>query len=292
MINLQNISFGYKKNAWSRSYVPLFESLDFQMEAGNIYGLLGKNGAGKTTLLKIIAGLIFPKDGEATVMGFTPKDRHPDFLADLYFIHEEMYVPELTVQAYENLYAPFYPRFDHAQFDAHLNEFGLTKDKKMKAFSYGQKKKVLLSFGLASNCRLLILDEPTNGLDIPSKSQFRKLLATSITDDRVFIISTHQVRDMSNLIDPIVILENGKIIFQENIIDITQKLSFNIQNSMSEPDGALYSERVPGGYRVVSENFDGDETDVDIEALFNTVVTNKEKMNNLFSNTQKSKSTF
>ena len=292
MINLQNISFGYKKNAWSRSYVPLFESLDFQMEAGNIYGLLGKNGAGKTTLLKIIAGLLFPKAGETNVMGFTPKDRHPDFLADLYFIHEEMYVPDLTVTAYENLYAPFYPRFDHAQFDAHLNEFGLTKDKKMKTFSYGQKKKVLLSFGLASNCRLLILDEPTNGLDIPSKSQFRKLLATSITDDRAFIISTHQVRDMSNLIDPIIILENGKIIFQENIMDIMKKLSFSIQNNPSESSETLYSERVPGGYRIVSENLDGDETDVDIEALFNTVVTNKEKMNNLFKNIKKSKSTF
>jgi len=252
------------------------------MEAGNIYGLLGKNGAGKTTLLKIIAGLLFPKEGQATVMGYTPKERHPDFLADLYFIHEELYIPELTVQAYENLYAPFYPRFDYAQFDAHLNEFGLTKDKKMTAFSYGQKKKVLLSFGLASNCRLLILDEPTNGLDIPSKSQFRKLLATSITDDRAFIISTHQVRDMSNLIDPIIILENGKIIFQENIMDVTQKLSFSIQNSLSKPEGTLYDERVPGGYRIVAENFDGDETDVDIEALFNTVVTNKEKITHLF----------
>jgi len=276
MIHLSNVSFGYKKSR------PLFKSLNLNVEKGNIYGLLGKNGAGKTTLMKIIAGLLFPKMGEVNVMGFTPQDRSPNFLADVYFIHEEHYVPNIKVSTYEKTYAPFYPKFDHAQFESHLNEFGLERNRNMTEMSYGQKKKVLLSFGLACNSSLLILDEPTNGLDIPSKSQFRKLLAKSITDERSFIVSTHQVRDMANLIDPIIILEDGEIIFQENLWDVSKKLFFDISYSTAEPEGVLHAERLPGAYRTVTENLTGEESEVELEALFNTIITNREKISELF----------
>jgi len=276
MIDLSNVSFGYKKNK------PLFNSLNLEIEKGNIYGLLGKNGAGKTTLMKLIAGLIFPKGGDINVMGFTPQNRHPNFLADVYFIHEELYAPQIKVSTYEKIYAPFYPNFDHAKFKNHLNEFGLEKNKVLTKMSYGQKKKVLLSFGLACNSRLLILDEPTNGLDIPSKSQFRKLLAQSISDERTFIVSTHQVRDMANLIDPIIILEDGEIIFQQNLWDVSKKLFFDISYSTAEPEGVLHAERLPGAYRTVSQNLTGEESEVELEALFNTVITNREKISELF----------
>lgn len=278
MIHLKNVSFGYKKNK------PLFSSLDLQVEKGNIYGLLGKNGAGKTTLMKLIAGLIFPQGGELDVMGYTPQDRNPNFLADVYFIHEEHYVPKIKVSTYEKIYTPFYPNFSHEQFEEYLGEFGLEKNRKLHEMSYGQKKKVLLSFGLACNSRLLILDEPTNGLDIPSKSQFRKLLAKSITDDRTFIISTHQVRDMANLIDPIIILEDGEIIFQENLYEVSKKLFFDISYRTAEPEGVLHAERLPGAYRTVTENLTGEESEIELEALFNTVVFNREKISELFKN--------
>jgi len=278
MIHLENVSFHYKKNK------PLFKSLDLNLASGNIYGLLGKNGAGKTTLMKIIAGLIFPKGGKLDVMGFTPQDRLPQFLHDVYFIHEEIYVPKIKVSTYEKIYAPFYPNFDHKEFDAHLTEFGIDKNRKMTEMSYGQKKKVMLSFGLACNSRLLILDEPTNGLDIPSKSQFRKLLAKSINDNRTFVVSTHQVRDMANLIDPIIILEDGEIIFQENLWDVSKKLFFDISYSVTEPQGVLHAERLPGAYRTVTENKTGEESEVELEALFNAIVFNREKITELFKN--------
>jgi len=278
MIHLSKVYFAYKKNR------PLFKSIDLKVEKGNIYGLLGKNGAGKTTLMKIIAGLLFPKTGEINVMGFKPQDRHPQFLADVYFIHEEHYVPNIKVSTYEKIYAPFYPNFDHTEFESHLKEFGLERNRNMTEMSYGQKKKVLLSFGLACNSRLLILDEPTNGLDIPSKSQFRKLLAKSISDERSFIVSTHQVRDMANLIDPIIILEDGEIIFQENLWDVSKKLFFDISYSTAEPQGVLHAERLPGAYRTVTENLTGEESEVELEALFNTIITNREKITSLFKN--------
>jgi len=277
MIKLNDVSFYYNKRK------PLFTGLDLEIEQGSIYGLLGKNGAGKTTLLRIIAGLLFPKGGECTVMDYIPANRHPDFLADLYYVSEEIHIPPMKIDTFASVYAPFFPRFSDEDFTRYLNEFEIDRSQKMSDLSYGQKKKVNLSFGLATNCKLLILDEPTNGLDIPSKSQFRKTLASAINDERTFIISTHQVRDMANLIDPIIILENSKIIFQESVMDITDKLSFRLQFDKPDPETTLFSERVPGGYQVVGFNADGEETDVELESLFNAVVMNKQKMIKLFS---------
>lgn len=276
MITANNLSFSYSKKQ------PLFSHLDLQIPTGNIYGLLGKNGAGKTTLLRLIAGLLFPKDGDISVMGYSPQQRIPEFLSDVFFVAEEMHIPALKISDFEKIYAPFYPKFDTNAFQNYLREFEITTDKKMTNLSYGQKKKAMMSFGLATNCSLLILDEPTNGLDIPSKSQFRKLLAGAITDDRTFIISTHQVRDMANLIDPIIILDDSKIIFQQSLEDITRKLHFELLYSISTPEEAIYSERVPGGYMVVTENHEGLDSEADLEVLFNTVISNKNKMAEMF----------
>ncbi len=276
MIHLQDIHFSYKRGA------ELFRGLDLKIEGGSICGLLGKNGAGKSTLMKIIAGLLFPQAGTAEVLGFQPSIRNVDMLSQLYYIPEELYLPELTVKQYRDMFGVFYPQFSNEQFDTYLQSFDFTADAKINKLSHGQKKKVIISFGLATNCPLLILDEPTNGLDIPSKSQFRKVLAGAITDDRCFLISTHQVRDIANLIDPIVILESSKIVFQEAVYDTVDKLYFGIHQGASEPDGVLYHERAPGGYQIVRENRGGEYSEIDIEALFNAVLAEPQKIEELF----------
>ncbi len=281
MITINQLNFHYKKRS------PLFSDLDLNVESGNICGLLGKNGAGKTTLLKLIAGLAYPKSGNLTVNGYNPADRLPAFLADLYIVPEEFYAPAMKINQFEKVYGAFYPKFSAEQFDTYLREFEIDRNNRMNKLSYGQKKKVLLSFGLATNSSLLILDEPTNGLDIPSKSQFRKLLAGSIDDDKCYIISTHQVRDMINLIDPVIILEDGKVIFQATIEEITNKLHFGLHFQESLIHDALYAERTPGGYLAVTPNITGEETEVDLEVLFNAVVTNKSRMQELFNRTLK-----
>ena len=276
MIQIQNVDFHYKKKT------PLFQALDLNIPAGNIYGLLGKNGAGKTTLLKLIGGLIFPKSGGIEVMGFKPENRFPAFLSDIFFMPEELYIPNIKISTFEKIYSPFYPKYSAEQFQKYLEEFAIPKDKKFTGLSQGQKKKALLGFGLATNSRLMILDEPTNGLDIPSKSMFRKLIARAITDEQTCIISTHQVRDMGDLMDPIIILDGGKIIFQNSVEAIAQKLQFEVTYSRGEPDEVLYAERVPGGYMVVKENLDGEETEVDIEVFFNAMMANQEVIQKLF----------
>ena len=215
MIDLQGITFGYRRAE------RLFDGLDLALTSGNVYGLLGRNGAGKTTLLRLMAGLLFPKAGSARVAGEEVRRRTPSFLRELYFVPEEFHTPALSPRALVRLYGVFYPRFEHAAMERYLNDLEVDPERNMSAMSYGQKKKVLLAFAVASRCRLLILDEPTNGLDIPAKGQFRRLLAGAAADERVIVVSTHQVRDLEHLIDPIVILEQGEIVFQHSVEEIS-----------------------------------------------------------------------
>ncbi|MCK5456060.1 MAG: ABC transporter ATP-binding protein [Melioribacteraceae bacterium] len=275
MINISNLSFGYKKKS------ELFSDLNIELEAGSIYGLLGKNGAGKTTLLKIISGLLFPQRGICNVLGYSPQKREPDFLNQIYYIPEEFYTPSLKIQKYIELLIPFYPEFDKTKFDLYLEELEIDTQKKFTQLSYGQKKRVYLAFGLASNCKILILDEPTNGLDIPTKRIFRKLLASSINEDNIIIISTHQVSDLQNIIDPVIILDNGKIVFHKTISDIAQKISIQLQQTKPADDEVLYYEKGAAGYTVLTENQFGQEDDINIELLFNAVISNSTKFTEL-----------
>jgi ABC-2 type transport system ATP-binding protein len=276
MIKIENLSFSYNKRQ------NLFDQLNLTLPSGNIYGLLGKNGAGKSTLLKMISGLLFPKQGEINVLNFQPKDRYPQFLREVFLITEEFNLPAMELESYVRLYSPFYPRFNHSLLNDYIYEFRLPREQKLSDMSYGQRKNFLLSFGLATDCRLLILDEPTNGLDIPSKSQFRKIIANSVHEERSFIISTHQVRDMENLIDPIIILDEGKIIFFQNYEQISKKLSIVKQKEAPDAQKAIYYESSLGGYTVVQENAGTDETRMNLEILFNAVVGNKFRMNEIF----------
>ncbi|MDW3210672.1 MAG: ABC transporter ATP-binding protein [Reichenbachiella sp.] len=278
MVHIENVSFGYP------SKPQLFEDLSVSLPLGNIYGLLGKNGAGKSSLLKLIAGLLFPKAGSLHVGGCLPKDRRPEFLSEIYLVTEEFEVPALGMKRFVDLYSPFYPRFNQALFQAYLNEFSLPNDEKLTALSYGQKKKFLLSFGLATDCQLLILDEPTNGLDIPSKSQFRKVVASAIHEERSFIISTHQARDMENLIDPIIILDEGQIVFFEDYEQISKKLTVSKVKTLPQSDQVVYSESNFSGYTVVEENRSNVESNMNLEILFNAVVNNTKRVQEIFKN--------
>lgn len=276
MVQINNLSYGYRRNQ------HLFDQLNLSLPSGNIYGLLGQNGAGKSTLLKIISGLLFPKGGDLEVVGYHPRDRHPGFLQEVYLITEEFRMPSLSISQYLSRISPFYPRFSHEAFEAYVDEFQLTRDRKLSALSYGQKKKFLLAFGLATDCKLLILDEPTNGLDIPSKSQFRKVVADAIHEDRTFIISTHQVRDMENLIDPIIILDAGEIVFHADYERILQKMKVSKLATLPDEHDIIFSEAHFGGYTVVQENTTGEETNMNLETLFKAVISNKERIYEIF----------
>ncbi len=267
MIQITDLNFVYPGQE------VLFSNLSVHLEAGSITGLLGKNGAGKTSLLKLFSGLLHPQSGEISVMEHNPKKRQVSFLADVFLVPEEFTFPPISIRDYLKAYAPFYPKFDTGLMKDTLAEFDLQYEHNLSRLSHGQKKKFLIAFALSTRCRLLVLDEPTNGLDIPSKLLFRKILAGSLEDNQLVIISTHQVKDVENLIDKILILDNGKVIFQKSIQEISQRVRF-ITGSSQDVENAIYSEAVPGGYRLMLPN-NNEETEVDIELLFNAITKGK-----------------
>lgn len=275
MINIQNLHFSYQKK-------KVFDNLNLQLTPGHIYGLLGKNGTGKSTLLKNVAGLLFPRKGAVTVNGFVPGKRQPEFLKDVFMVPEEFYLPNIPLEEFVKIEAPFYPKFSNNQLQTYLRDFDVPQDSTLQNMSYGQKKKVIISFALATNARVLLMDEPTNGLDIISKSQFRKVLASALDEERCIIISTHQVKDLENLIDRVTIIDEGKILFDQKVEDIMEKLSFRISSDEREAKDALYSESSLKGNVIVTPNYDAEEGKLDMELLYKAIVTNGEKIKTLF----------
>ncbi|TWF45261.1 ABC-2 type transport system ATP-binding protein [Chitinophaga polysaccharea] len=277
MINIQSLSFSYRKNK------PLFDNLQLRLEAGHIYGLLGKNGAGKSTLLKQMAGLLYPDKGTCEVMGYAAAKRQPAFLREIFLVPEEFYLPRVSITRYVNTYAPFYPNFDQGAFFSYLKEFDIPRDHMLTEMSYGQKKKVLISFALATNTKVLIMDEPTNGLDIPSKSQFRKVIAAAVSEDKCIVISTHQVRDLDNLIDSIVIINDHKIIFREDVQTVTDKLSFKTVSRIEESTGVLFADSNLRGHTIITRNTGQEHSKIDMELLFNAILTNHQPIQEIFN---------
>jgi ABC-2 type transport system ATP-binding protein len=281
MIVLDNIMFGYSRKK------PLYAGLNLTLEPGTVYGLLGPNGAGKSTLLRLLSGLLYPQAGQIRVGGQVPGNRQPAFLEELFLVPEEFYLPPVRIRQFVDGNAPFYPRFSHEQMVGYLREFGLTDDLKLNELSYGQKKKVLIGFGLATNTALLLMDEPTNGLDIPSKSQFRRLVAGAVDERRTVVISTHQVRDLEALIDPVLILaeQNGRmsVALQASVEEITARLWFGMLPALDTHRPILFSERAVGGYAVVAENPTGESSRLDLERLFNAVQADPARIRSLFS---------
>ena len=266
MINVNNISFKY---AGQRNLV--FDNFSLELEANNIYGLLGKNGTGKSTLLYLISGLLRAKKGTVSFDGIETKKRRPETLSEIFIVPEEFDLPAMSLNEYVRINEPFYPHFSREVLEACLVDFELTTDVKLNALSMGQKKKVFMSFALAAGTKLLLMDEPTNGLDIPSKSQFRKVVAQHMTEDRTLIISTHQVHDVESLLDHVLILSRQKLLLDASVADLTEKYTFEYRTP-DEMDDVIYAEPSLQGNAVIApRKGDSPETQINLELLFNAV---------------------
>ena len=273
MIQIQNLHFSYKKKR------TLFHDLSLEFKPGKIYGLLGKNGTGKSTLLKLITGGLFPDEGTVTIEGNHSRLRDPNILEDIYLLPEDHDIPAISISAFAKAYAPFYPKFDHDKFSSLVSLFEVNVDGRLNSLSYGQRKKVLISFGIATNTKYLILDEPTNGLDIPSKSQFRKALLSGFREDQIIIISTHQIKDLNHLIESIVIIEDGTIILDSEVSQLEDSLLFSRHLSEVDLPNLIYREGSVGSYTHVQSNTTSQPSKVDLEVLFNAVIDNPSAIN-------------
>jgi ABC-2 type transport system ATP-binding protein len=274
MVTLKNIHFAYKHNN------PVLKAINLELTAGHVYGLLGKNGEGKTTLLNLLSGQLLPTDGECTVLNETPFQRKVNFLQQIFIQPEELKFQNVTATEYIRMYAPFYPTFSENIRAKCFDDFDIDPKGKVIKMSLGQKKKLAISLALAVHTPLLFLDEPTNGLDIPSKSIFRKALASSLDENQSVIISTHQVRDLESLIDSVIILERGRLLLNESIESISEKLFFRV---VSPQEKTFYTESSPMGLMGVGENKNGEETPVSLELLFQATVQKPKEIVRIFN---------
>ncbi len=270
MLKMESVGFRY-----GRKGPDLFAGLDLVLEPGRIYGLLGSNGAGKTTLLKLAAALLFPQGGRVTFDGLVVGSRRPQFLSDVFFIPETFALPAQRPDQFVKITAPFYPKFQPETLRTALHEFELEGNGALNRLSHGQQKKFLLAFGLACHCRLNLLDEPTNGLDIPSKSQFRRLLARQLDEDRIFVLSTHQTRELEGLIDPIIMVQTGRVVLHHDRWTIDQRLVQGTSRTEPGPD-VIYAEKAWDSWVTLAARKETDPTpgSIDLELLFNAVLNN------------------
>lgn len=273
MITIENLAFSYGKT-------PVLNNITMTLEEGHVYGLLGENGVGKTTLLTLLCGLKKLQSGTIETDGMNPYDRDPMFLQNQYYLPDEVTPYNQSAKRFAEFNGRFWPNFDMDKFLQIMSEFENDPSKKMNKMSCGQLKKTYISFALACGAKYLFMDEPTNGLDIPSKAQFRKAVMKYTTDDSIVVISTHQVRDLENIIDPIVILDKCDVLLNADMQTISEKLFFDYGTTLRQE--SLYSEQLPGGFIQVVPNEDGEDSKVNVEALFNAVHNNKEQIKNIF----------
>ena len=277
MIEIKDLAFSYGKT-------PVLKSITTTLEEGRIYGLLGENGVGKTTLLTLLCGLKKVCSGSITTDGQNPFDRTPTLLQNQFYLPDEVLPIAMKAECFAKERGAFWPDYDHAKFLEIMKEFENDPAKKMNQMSAGQLKKTYISLALACGCKYIFMDEPTNGLDIPSKTQFRSAIMKYTSDDSTIVISTHQVRDLENIIDPIIILDRQDVLLNATVEEITSKLYFDYGTQL-HPE-SLYSEQLPGGFIQVYPNSTGEDSKINVEALFNAVHKNKELTKGMFNNKQ------
>lgn len=273
MIEISNLAFSYGSN-------DVLRNISMKLEEGRIYGLLGENGVGKTTLLTLLCGLKRPRDlSSILVDGVEPYKRLPSLLQNQYYLPDEPVSVYDTADAWASSTGVFWPNYSHEKFTELMKIFEVNPSDRMNTMSTGQLKKTNIAFALALGTKYLFLDEPTNGLDIPGKAQFRSAIMKYTLENSTIVISTHQVRDLENIIDPIVILDKKDVLVNASLEEIGSALYFDYGNILN-PD-ALYTEQLPGGFIQVYPNASGEESKVNIEALFNTVHKHKDLVKGL-----------
>ncbi|QNP48078.1 ATP-binding cassette domain-containing protein [Diaphorobacter aerolatus] len=236
-IRVSDLQFGYK--------TPLFDRLNAHIGAPGVYGLFGRNGTGKSTLLKLLCGLLTPEAGAISVLGYTPRQRAAEFLAQVYLLPEEFHLPNLKPEALMRNQGVFYPAFDAALFREYLADLQVPHDQRFSQMSLGQKKKATIAFALATRTPVLLMDEPTNGLDIESRMQFKELMLRPEHATRIVLISTHQAHDLESIIRHIWFIDGGALRLSSDMQRLADDLAMGVAASADElpdQDALLYTE--------------------------------------------------
>lgn len=282
MLKVNHCTFSY-----SRRRKPVIDNFSLRLEQGGVYGLLGSNGVGKTTLLNLISGLLTPNTGDVTFDGVNTRLRLPETISEIFLVPEEVAFPPLRMSEFAKVNGALYTKFSHDDLLRNLKLFGMNESERLDRLSMGQRKKMALAFAMACNTKVLLMDEPTNGLDIPGKSAFRRFIAESMSDERIFIISTHQVRDVGQILDHLLIINNNTVLLDRSVGDVQDKLKFADTTDPAVIESAIFSQKIFGGASVILPNTDGEDSELNLELLFEFAVTNPEMVKKIFTDNKK-----
>lgn len=274
-LSLENLTFKY-----GRLKAPVLRDVSITLSDTGVVGLLGPNGAGKSTLLYLISGLLTPSKGEVKYNGVSTRKRQPSVMADIYLVAEEPTLPRMSLENYVKLFSPFYENFNEDVMTDCLMEFNMFSPKNLKALSMGQRKKIVLSFAIACGCPVMLMDEPTNGLDIPGKAAFRRLIVRHTKEEQLIIISTHQVRDLDAILDRVMIMDDHHIVMNESVTRLQQKFRFE-RGARSVTEDSIYSLPGIGGFDLMRPNEDEEETELNLELLFDAALKRADRLKSI-----------
>jgi len=217
VISARNLSKRYGKRT-------AVDGIDFQIPAGRIVGLIGPNGSGKTTTLKAALGLI-PFDGELSVLGLDPRTQRDQLMQDVCFIADVAILPRwLKVKDAIDFVAGVHPRFSRDKAERYLAATKLRPDMKVKEMSKGMIVQLHLALVMAIDAKLLVLDEPTLGLDIIYRKQFyQNLLEDYFDEHKTIVITTHQVEEVEHILTDLMFIRDGKIVLAASMEEIGER---------------------------------------------------------------------
>jgi len=212
----------------TRSYKgkPALNGADFRVDQGRIVGLIGPNGAGKTTALKAILGLS-PFEGELRVLGMDPRTQRDELMKDVCFIADVAVLPRwIRVQEAISFVEGVHPRFNRKKCEAFLAHTKLTPAMKVKEMSKGMVVQLHLALVMAIDAKLLVLDEPTLGLDILYRKQFyQNLLSDYFDDNKTILITTHQVEEVEHILTDLLFIRDGKISLSTTMDEMAERFT-------------------------------------------------------------------
>jgi ABC-2 type transport system ATP-binding protein len=268
MIKVENLQFDYGRKR-------IYDNFSLSLSTPGVYGLFGRNGSGKSTLLKILSGLLFPNSGNVDVMGFKPAARLPTFLEQVYVVPEEFHLPNISLAVLQKTHAPFYPRFSSVDFQSYAQIFEIPQDQGFASMSLGQKKKAVIAFALATHTPVLLMDEPTNGLDIQGRSQFKSIMCRREHADRIVIISTHQAHDLESLMSHVLFVDGGKVALSSNMETLQRALYLGVADDQSATIGSIYQEAIGHQWAYVTANKGNTLGAINLELLYKALSMNK-----------------
>ena len=271
MIRIDDLSFAYRKTR-------LYDRFKLSIDRPGVYGVFGRNGSGKSTLLKLLAGLLFPQRGRVEVLGFQPRQRRADFLAQIYLVPEEFHLPNLSPARLARTQAGFYPRFSQAAYAEYLDIFELPTGASFAEMSLGQKKKAAMAFALATFTPVLLLDEPTNGLDILGRDQFKAIVARPEQRERLTLISTHQAHDLERIMTDLIFIDSATLALSAPLPKVSDALTMGVAADaavLAQVREVIYSEPMGDQQAYVAVNHGGVAGSVNLELLYKALSRNK-----------------